>query len=530
MVAGHGGAVVAALVVSGLTVGTSTPSQAAPPGDGRGILDPLPDTLQALTSPVIGGTGTVGEPLSITAMPTWNVLDSLVTTSIQWFNSNGAIPGATGTSYVVTAADSGTAVLAVVTGTVLGLVPLPVPSNAISIPLGGSPGDPGSPGDSGDPGSAVLALISGLDLPATAEVGQLIALTDPVWSLPGVATTYQWLRDGAPIPGAGGQFYVPGLEDAGHAISAEVTGTLAGIPGVTVLTRALDIPLADGPQVTPAADVSIKGTPKIGAKLTLTGPAWDPSDATSKYQWLRDDAPISGAIGATYTLAPLDLGHAVSVKVTGHKDGYTDNTITSDPVTPTIGDPIQFTSKPRATGTGRVGKLLTADPGAWSGAGEDGAPPTFTYQWRRNGTAIAGAVAQTYQLQPVDIGRDISVTVTATRPAYKPGSFTTAAITVAKRASALRAALAKRTVTRSQRALLAVVLKVAGVRSPTGVVKVLDGRRTVAKVKLTASRAGKATVRLPRLKPGAHRITAVYAGTATIAAATSKVVTLTVKK
>jgi len=139
-------------------------------------------------------------------------------------------------------------------------------------------------------------------------------------------------------------------------------------------------------------------------------------------------------------------------------------------------------------------------------------------------------VAQTYQLQPVDIGRDISVTVTATRPAYKPGSFTTAAITVAKRASALRAALAKRTVTRSQRALLAVVLKVAGVRSPTGVVKVLDGRRTVAKVKLTASRAGKATVRLPRLKPGAHRITAVYAGTATIAAATSKVVTLTVKK
>jgi len=28
-----------------------------------------------------------------------------------------------------------------------------------------------------------------------------------------------------------------------------------------------------------------------------------------------------------------------------------DNTITSDPVTPTIGDPIQFTSKPRATGT-----------------------------------------------------------------------------------------------------------------------------------------------------------------------------------
>lgn len=526
-----GAVAVTTLVVSGLTVGLSAPSPAAPAGGGRGVLDPLPTSLVALTNPVISGTGTVGAPLTLTTMPTWNVADSLVTSTVQWFNSNGSIPGATGSTYVPVAADAGTAVVAVVTGTVVGLAPAPASSNAIAIPLGADPGGPGSPGGPGTgTGTGVLSLLSGLGLPATAEVGQLITLTDPVWSLPGVTTTYQWLRDGAPIPGAGGQFYVPGLEDAGHAISAQATGTLDGIPPVTVLTRALDIPLATGPQVNPVSDVAIKGAPKVGAKLTLTGPTWDPADATSKYQWLRDESPIAGATKDEYLLTPLDLGHAVSVTVTGHKDGFVDTTITSDPVTTLVGDPIRFTTKPRTTGTGKVGKLLTADPGAWSGAGEDGAPPSYAYQWRRNGTAIPGAVAQTYQVQPADTGRSITVTVTATRPAYKPGSFTTAPISIAKRSSALKATLTKQTVRKGQRAVLALVLRVAGVTSPTGAVKVLDGKRIISKLKIAAGRKGRASLKLPRLKPGTHRLTAVYAGTATIAGARSKSLELTVRK
>ena len=522
-----GAVTVTTLVVSGLTVGLSAPSPAAPAAEGRSILDPLPDSLLALTDPAISGTGTVGAPLTLTTMPTWNVVDSLVTSTVQWFNSNGPIPGATGTTYVPVAADAGTAVMAMVTGTVVGLLPASVPSNAISIPLGG---DPGGPGDPGNPGSDVLTLLSGLGLPATAEVGQLITLTDPVWSLPGVTTTYQWLRDGVPIPGADGQLYVPGPADAGHAISAQATGTLEGIPAVTVVTGTLDIPLASGPQVNPVSDVAIKETPKVGTRLTLTGPTWDPSDATSKYQWLRDESPIAGATKNEYVLTPLDLGHAVSVTVTGHKDGYTDNTITSDPVTTLIGDPIRFTTKPRATGTGKVGKLLTADPGAWSGAGEDGALPSYAYQWRRNGTAIPGAVAQTYQVQPADSGRSVTVTVTATRPAYRPGTFTTAPISIAKRSSALKATLAEQTVRKSQRAVLALVLRVAGVTSPTGAVKVLDGKRVISKLKIAAGKKGRAGVKLPRLKPGVHRLTAVYAGTATIAGARSKVLKLSVRK
>lgn len=512
-----GALVVSTLVAAGLTVGLGAPAHAKLPC--------LADVLQATSAPVIAGSGAVGSPVELTQMPAWNC--DLVTTSVQWFNSSGAISGATGTSYTPVADDAGGAVLAMVTGSVVGLLPVSVPSNVVPVPSSGG-GSGGGTGDPGDPGTDLLTLLGGLDLPGSAEVGQLITLTDPVWSLPGVTTTYQWLRDGAPIPGADGQSYVPGLDDAGHAISAQVTGTLLGVPGVTVVTDALDIPLASGTQVSPTGDVTIRGSKKVGTALTLSGPTWDPSDATSKYQWFRDSAPIGGATAATYTLTAADFGHDVAVTVTGHKEGYTDNTITSAAIQPVVGDPIQFVMKPGVTGTGKVGRLLTADPGQWTGGTEGSGLPTYTYQWLRDGTAIPGAVAQTYQVDKADVGRDLAVLVTATRPAYKAGKFTTAPVHVAKLASSLRATLAKKTVARGRAASMTLVLTVPGMGSPTGAVKVMDGARVVKKAAFAAGRHGVVVVRLTKLKPGVHKLRAVYAGSTTVAGATSKVVRLTV--
>jgi hypothetical protein len=380
------------------------------------------------------------------------------------------------------------------------------------------------------PLDGVLTLLGGLGLPASAEVGQLITLTDPVWSLPGVVTTYQWLRDGVPIPGATGPTYVPTLEDAGHAISAQVTGTLAGIPAVTLITGALNIPLAQSPQLAPTADVAIGGAKKIGTTLTLTGPSWDQDGVTNGYQWLRDGAPVAGATSTTYPLVAEDYGHAISVKVTGHKEGFTDNTITSDPVQPLIGDAIQFVMKPRITGTGKVGQLLTADPGQWTGGTEGSGQPAYTYQWLRDGAVITGAVAQTYQVDQADVGQDLAVLVTATRPAYKAGKFTTAPVHVAKLSSKLTAALAKKTVKKGKAATLRLALKVPGVGSPTGKVTILDGTKALTKAAFAKGKHGKLVVKLAKLKPGVHKLKAVYAGSATVAGATSKVVKLTVTK
>ena len=469
--------------------------------------------------PVLSGTGVAGEPLTVLLAGTPTILP------VQWLRDGTALPGATGNTYVPTTDDVGHAVSAVVT--VLGV---PVETSPITILAPSGSGGSGGGGGGGGSGDPVLELVGGLGLPASAEVGQLVALTDPVWSLPGVTTTYQWLRDGVPIPGATGQTYVPGLDDAGHAISAQVTGTLAGVPAVTVITGALPIPLTSGSQLSPTSDAVVSGAKKIGTTLTLTGPTWDQDGVTNKYQWLRDDAPIAGATSTTYGLVADDFGHAITVKVTGHKDGSTDNTITSDPVQPLIGDAIQFLTKPRVTGTGKVGKLLTADPGEWSGGTEGSAPPAYTYQWLRNGAAITGAVAQTYQVASADVGKDLTVLVTATRPAYKPGKFTTGPVHVAKLASKLTASLASKTVKQGKAATMRLVLKVPGVASPTGKVKVLDGKKVLEKSAFAKGKHGKLVVKLAKLKAGVHKLKAVYAGSSTVAGATSKVVKLTVTR
>jgi hypothetical protein len=70
---------------------------------------------------------------------------------------------------------------------------------------------------------------------------------------------------------------------------------------------------------------------------------------------------------------------------------------------------------PSITGTPQQGQTLTAAPGTWSAA-----DATFAYQWQKcdaagaNCADIAGQTAQTYAVQPTDVGATLRVNVTAT--------------------------------------------------------------------------------------------------------------------
>lgn len=71
------------------------------------------------------------------------------------------------------------------------------------------------------------------------------------------------------------------------------------------------------------------------------------------------------------------------------------------------------TALPTITGTAQVGETLTATTGTWTGS----PAPEFTYAWEADGTAIEGATSDTYVIQADDLGKVITVTVTATNDA-----------------------------------------------------------------------------------------------------------------
>jgi hypothetical protein len=63
---------------------------------------------------------------------------------------------------------------------------------------------------------------------------------------------------------------------------------------------------------------------------------------------------------------------------------------------------------PAITGTETEGNTLTCSSGTWSKS------PSFTYQWNRSGTAIAGATSATYDLVTADVDETLTCTVKAT--------------------------------------------------------------------------------------------------------------------
>lgn len=373
-----------------------------------------------------------------------------------------------------------------------------------------------------------LSVLSGLG-----EVGTVLSLTEPVWNLLGVTDEVQWLRDGVPIEGATDLLYTVTEADAGTELSALVTGSLLGALPLSLITNAIGIPLLGEAGSTPVATAAPKinvpgpGTEaKVGKLLTSTAPTWSPSADSTTYQWLRAGTPISGATGTTYTVAPEDVGKAITLKATGNKSGATAGTSTSSGVTGVLGDAISATTQPSIAGNGNVGALLSVAPGTWSGSG---ASPTFSYQWLRNGSAILGETGSTYVAQAADAGRTLTVRVAASRSGYAPGSATTSGLAIKKMSTKTVAALVKKTVKAGTNALLKITLKGSGAQ-PSGAVKVYDGSKLLKKYSIRSSDNGKRTVKLPKLKAGTHKIKAKYAGGTAFIGSTSKVVTLKVTK
>jgi hypothetical protein len=73
-----------------------------------------------------------------------------------------------------------------------------------------------------------------------------------------------------------------------------------------------------------------------------------------------------------------------------------------------VAPPPVNSAAPIVSGSAQVGGILSCTTGTWSGV-----VSSYTYQWKINNVAIAGATSNNYVVQPLDAGSNIKCTVTA---------------------------------------------------------------------------------------------------------------------
>jgi fibronectin-binding autotransporter adhesin len=270
-------------------------------------------SLVATSTPVLSGTPAPGQTLQVSS-GSWSVQPSSISYQWQACNKNGRlcapIPGATSSSYLVAAADSGHRLVAIVSATA-GKETQGTFSAASAMVAAGPPA-PAGPTASAGP-----------SVTGTTEQGSQLTGATGTWTGSGTVTyAYNWYRCDAAgahclsIHGATKATYTQGAKDAGHTLGFAVHATDAA--GTTTAYAALVGPVAAAnAPLASTTQPAISGTATVGQALQVSVGNWTAQPASVTYQWERCNAngrlcaPITGATAASYTVTAADSGHTL---------------------------------------------------------------------------------------------------------------------------------------------------------------------------------------------------------------------------
>ena len=305
---------------------------------------------------------------------------------------------------------------------------VPVPEVAEGDEIEPCDEDPDTPDNSPATGAPTIS--------GTARVGEVLEVdTSGIADANGLSNVqyeYQWLADDVDIAGATGSTYTLVAEDEGKAIKVQVGFTDDAGNEETLTSVATDAVSAAPTPNSPATGApTISGTAQVGETLTANTSGIADADGLSnvqyEYQWLADDADISGATNATYTLTDSEESKAIKVQVDFTDDQGNEESLTSgatDAVDARPNSPA--TGAPTISGTAQVGETLTADITGIADA--DGLTSVrYEYQWLADDSDISGATNATYTLAAEDEGKAIKVQVSFTDDAGHNETLTSAA-------------------------------------------------------------------------------------------------------
>lgn len=205
----------------------------------------------ALTPPTISGSGLVGEVLAGNP-PTWQASD--VTMTYRWLVANTAV--GTGPTYTVRAGDLGKAIVFEVTGKRINYGTAVVSSAPLTGQAGGA-----------------LQATTPPAISGTVAVGSTVRVGGDSWSQPSPTLAYQWMRSGAPIPGATYSSYAIKPEDAGKDLSVTVLAKKVGFNDGSSSAAAVAVPKMKSTTSSTLSTTRIKKgkVVKVGATVLVTG-------------------------------------------------------------------------------------------------------------------------------------------------------------------------------------------------------------------------------------------------------------------
>jgi len=355
-------------------------------GETRADLDIRFRPLVPSTEPALRGRTYVGETLSVdaTGWPPETTLE------YRWGRDSDPVPGATASTYALTAADLYDDIYVSVVARHADYTTVQYYLRTSSYVL---------------PGQLVSTkpVIRGkpwVGATLVADIGQ--------WS-PGAELEYRWYCGSGSsfqLLGQGPTLVVPAAA-SGARISLEVEGSARGYDGYEYY-EAEPTGYITSPPVT-SSTPTVTGTVAVGRTVTVATGSWSPGTAFF-YEWRIDGEPIAGATGRTLSIGPSLARRTLTVTVAGRASGYNDVNRTSQGI---VVAPGTLTSgSPKVTGSLKVGGKLTASPGAWTSG------TRISYQWYASGTAIRGATGSSYVPTSSTVGKSFSVRVSGSLTGY----------------------------------------------------------------------------------------------------------------